>query len=211
MNLSINSNTILYSERGIRVIKCDYSNITAKYNSLDGCAYGITMRENDDAEIMIYENEINQNLLPQNYGIEGINISQVIGIPAMVTVSGNRISKIRTGIVGNNCEGILIENNEVTFIPNINGAVKYGIRINNCSGAQIIGNLIVKQGNAAQNGQQNQLFGINVQLSSPIRIYDNTIARCGTAIRILGDNSGASMPRRSSVATVWWTTITVYD
>jgi hypothetical protein len=190
MDLNINSNTILYSERGIRVVGCHYSNITAKYNSIDGCAFGITMRENDQAEILVYENEINQNILPQNYGLEGINISQVIGNPSTATVSGNRISKIRTGIVGNNCEGILIEYNEITFISNINGPVKYGIRINNCSGAQIIGNLIVKQGNAAQNGQQNQLFGINVELSSGIRIHSNTIARCGTAIRIMGNNAG---------------------
>jgi len=190
LNLNINSNEISFCERGIRVVNCPYSNITAKYNQIENCKYGIGIAETESSDVMVYENEINQLNLPATYGMEGINISQIVGIPASVTIENNHIRKVRSTIVGNNCGMMLIQNNQIQFPQNISGAVKYGIRINNCNDAQVLNNIILKDGAVAQYSQQNQLFGITAELCTGIRVYNNIIARCGTAIRILGDSTG---------------------
>ncbi|MBU6204580.1 MAG: T9SS type A sorting domain-containing protein [Bacteroidetes bacterium] len=189
-DIGINSNQINLCSRGIRMVSCTNSNITCKYNKLFGCESGIIVRETAESDVTIFQNEINQDMLPGTYGTEGINVSQLVGVPVAVTISGNLIRKVRRGIVGNNCDRILVEQNQIEFPQNIGGAVKYGIILNACERGVVRQNLIVKQGPAAQNSQKDQLFGINIELSSKVQIHNNIIARCGTAIRIMGNNAG---------------------
>ncbi len=187
-DIGINSNQINVCSRGIRVVYCPYSNIICKFNKLFGCESGIIVRETAESDVTIFQNEINQDMLPGTYGTEGINVSQLVGVPVAVTISGNLIRKVRRGIVGNNCDRIMVEQNQIEFPQNISGAVKYGIILNACERGVVRENLIVKQGPAAQSSQKDQLYGINIELSNKVQIHNNIIARCGTAIRILGNN-----------------------
>ncbi len=190
MQIDVNDNEVLYSERGIRVVLCSECEITAKYNSMRNNSFNINITETHKSTITVYENRINEDMNNSTWSMEGVNISQVLSTPLSASVSSNTIKKSRVGVKGSYCNFLSIRDNTIEFPSNTNGAVKYSIRIEGCEKALVTGNIIVRYGGAAQSGQQNQLFGISSELSVAAHIRNNIIARCGTAIRILGDNSG---------------------
>jgi hypothetical protein len=158
-------------------------------NTFKSFTFGIVATNLSYNDFIFNDNDFNVGVASGTIGT-AIKVQNVNSAPLDLTISGNEIERVKTGIhliKLISSAGLLVNvyNNNINFTQLTGASVTgnyYGIRLQNCYGNEVESNTISKPGTLPNQSTVQKLRGISFENSQTSHIFKNSLTKMGSGI-----------------------------
>ncbi|MFN5306654.1 MAG: hypothetical protein ACK5CV_05785, partial [Bacteroidota bacterium] len=144
--------------------------------------YHVFMYNNPNTSKEIMRNEVNELYTPDHLYATGISIHEVVKAPAPVNIIDNDLYNLRTGILLNNANKVVISENEIELNASPDGTYGAGITAYNGTRYSILNNTI-----SADNRDNWWVDGIRLEYITNSQVKCNLMQRTASGLFLNGN------------------------